>query len=184
MKILKKTFLLFAAVILLSANSFAQPRNVIKANLLSPFIKSGSFFYERAINDEMSLVGGFFFTNWSPDDYTSLTGYGLTFEYRYYLSEERIAPSGAFLAPFVRYQKFTVTEELDAETNEGTITGFGGGLLVGYQRLFKDRITLEAFVGPAYYGANAEVTSGSAVPENDQVSGFTIRFGVTVGVAF
>jgi len=180
MNIIKRITLLSAAIILFSVSSFAQPRNVIKANLLSPFIKSGSFFYERALNEDMSLVGGFFFTAWNPDESTSLKGFGLTFEYRYYLSEERIAPSGAFLAPFVRYQKFTVSDEID----EGTITGFGGGLLVGYQRIFKERISLEAFVGPAYYGANAEVTSGTAVPENDQVSGFTIRFGITVGVAF
>jgi len=183
MKIFRKTILLFAAIVLLSANTFAQRSNVFKANLLSPFLKSGSFFYERTLNQEMSLVGGFFFTNWNPDEYTSLNGYGVTLEYRYYLSEVP-APSGAYLAPFMRYQSFNVSEEVDMQLNEGTLSSFGGGLLVGYQRLFKDRITLEAFIGPAYYSGKTEITSGTDIEDIGQFDGFTVRFGVTVGIAF
>lgn len=178
MKIFKKTLLVFASIILFSAVSYAQPDNVIKVNLLSPFVKSGSFFYERALNEEMSLVGGFFFTAYEPED-VKLSGFGVTLEYRYYLSEKP-APSGAYLAPFGRYQSFTISDE----TDEGSLNSIGGGLLVGYQRLFKERITLEAFIGPAYYNSTISVEGEGAIEDPGLFDGFTVRFGVTVGFAF
>lgn len=182
MNIIRKITLLFAAIIVLSTNSFAQPDNVIKVSLLSPFVKTGSFFYERAINDDMSLVGGFFFTAWNPDDDVELRGFGLTFEYRYYLSEATSAPSGAFLAPFVRFQNFNITENYDSDFSEAEMTSMGGGLLIGYQKLFKERITLEAFIGPAYY--SSKLTGDEDVDTIEQFDGFTVRGGVTVGIAF
>jgi hypothetical protein len=183
MKIFRKISLLLAAIILFSVNSFAQPDNVIKVNLLSPFVKSGSFFYERALNDEMSLVGGFFFTAWSPGEDVTLGGFGGTLEFRYYLSESA-APSGAFIAPFGRFQKFSITEGIGVDESEANMTSTGGGLLVGIQRLFKERITLEGFIGPAYYMGDTELVSGTSITEIGAFDGFTVRFGVTVGVAF
>lgn len=174
---------MIVATVLLSANSFAQPDNVIKVSLLSPFVKSGSFFYERALNDEMSLVGGFFFTAWTPGEDVTLNGYGLTLEFRYYLSESA-APSGAFIAPFGRFQKFSITEGISVDQSEGNLSSTGGGLLVGIQRLFKDRITLEGFIGPAYYKGSTEVVSGTEITSIGAFDGFTVRAGVTVGVAF
>lgn len=182
MGIFRKITLLLAAIFLLQANSFAQPDNVIKVSLLSPFVKTGSFFYERALNDEMSLVGGFFFTAWNPSDDVDLNGIGVTLEYRYYLSESTVAPSGAFLAPFVRYQKFGISEDIGGTISEADLNSMGGGLLVGYQKLFKDRITLEAFIGPAYY--SSKLTGDEGVESIGQFDGFTARGGVTVGFAF
>lgn len=182
MKIIRKIALLLVAVVVLSANSSAQPDNVIKVSLLSPFVKSGSFFYERAINDEMSLVGGFFFTAWNPDDYIELSGFGLTLEYRYYLTETTVAPSGAFIAPFTRFQNFSITDNEGTDVAKADLSSMGGGLLIGYQRLFKDRITLEVFIGPAYY--SSKLTGDESVETIGQFDGFTVRGGVTVGLAF
>lgn len=182
MKILRKITLLFAVIIMFSANLFAQPDNVIKVSLLSPFVKSGSFFYERSINDDMSLVGGFFFTAWKPDEDVELKGFGITLEYRYYLSEKTVSPSGAFLAPFVRYQNFNISDYEDGSRAEADLSSMGGGLLIGYQKLFKDRITLEAFIGPAYYAS--KLTGDDSVESIGQFDGFTVRGGITVGIAF
>lgn len=183
MKLIKKITLLFAAITIFSLSSFAQPGNVIKVNLLSPFVKSGSFFYERALNEEMSAVAGFFFTNWQPGEDVTLSGYGITLEYRYYLSQTP-APSGAFIAPFGRYQKFSIEEGVTGDMNEGNITSVGGGLLVGIQKMFKERITLEAFIGPAYYSSKTEVVGDGTISDVGQFEGFTVRGGITVGVAF
>ena len=53
--------------------------------------------------------------------------------FRYYLSESP-APSGSFVAPTLQYRE---TENV-----------FGGGIMVGHQQLFKEFLSLEAFIGP------------------------------------
>ncbi|GAG65343.1 unnamed protein product [marine sediment metagenome] len=100
----------------------------------------------------------------------------------YYLSESS-APKGIFLAPYIRYQSFSLSVE--EENAEGKLSIFGGGLLVGAQTLLKDVITIEAFIGPAYGFGNVDVESGSE--EDFEISafdGFLVRAGVTVGIGF
>ena len=79
----------------------------------------------------------------------------LRFEYRYYLSETKPAPSGAFIAPYGQL------------ADDGITSGLSGGLLIGYQRLFKQKIALEAFIGP---GLSTEGVTGWA--------------GINIGFAF
>lgn len=161
----------------------APPKNLIKINLLSPLVRTGSFFFERAMSDEISLQLGFFYTGASVGD-TEFRGFGLTPELRYYLSEKHPAPRGVFIAPFARYQNFTVTEE--GVDGKGTYSSFGGGLLVGTQTMFKNKISLDVWAGPSYSSGSIKVTGTADEADFDLGSfdGFGVRFGVTVGFGF
>jgi len=183
MKIMKKLFIgIFLATLVLPV-TFGQRNNVIKVNLFSPIVKTGSFFYEHVLNDDKSTQVGFFFTFYNLGDF-SLSGFGVTPEFRYYLSQSR-APKGIFIAPFLRYQQFKVTN--NTTSGVGSLASYGGGLLIGAQTLLKETITIEAFLGPVYYAANAKVESGTSSPDEFVLSpfdGFTVRAGITVGFAF
>jgi hypothetical protein len=113
---------------------------------------------------------------------TKFRGFGITPEFRYYLSESS-APKRIFMAPYIRYQSLNLSVE--EKSAEGKLSIFGGGLLVGAQTLLKDVITIEAFIGPAYGFCNMDVESGSE--EDFEISafdGFLVRAGVTVGIGF
>ncbi len=180
---LKMSLIILSVIIILPAKA-DEPvsQNIIKANLFSPIVRTGSFFYERVLNEDMSFQLGFFYTGASISE-TSFRGVGITPEFRYYLSETRPAPSGVFVAPYARYQNFSITAE--GESGKGTFSGIGGGLLVGWQTLLKNTISLEGFIGPAYTSANVKVTDGDEEDfELGFFDGFGVRFGFTVGLAF
>lgn len=163
-----------------------SPQNVVKINILSPILRTASLFYERAISESSSLQLGLFYTGLSIDD-TRFRGFGITPEFRYYLSDKG-APQGFFIAPFVRYQNFTLTAEDEfsqSGESKADLNSFGGGLLVGGQWIFKDIISLDVWGGPSYSTSTIKVEEGS---EDDfstgGVTGFGIRAGVTLGIAF
>lgn len=84
----------------------------------------------------------------------------VTTEYRYYLSET-YAPQGVYLAPFLRYYQIDDFSIL------------GGGLIIGKQVLFKDKVTIDYFLGPSINGYNFD-------GENDAY--FGVRAGITIGL--
>lgn len=181
---MKKSGCIFFSVVFLlsvSLSGNAQKSNFVKVNLFSPLVRSGSFFYERVLNDDMSGQLGFFFTKVVADD-TKFSGFGITPEFRYYLSESS-APKGIFLAPYIRYQSFKLSVEGSAA--KGNLSIFGGGLLAGAQTLLKDVITIEAFLGPAYEFGNMDVEAGSEDDFEIAIfDGFSVRGGITVGIGF
>lgn len=167
-------------LVLCSFNAKAQ-NNVFKLNIISPVVRTASVFYERTLNDESSLQLGFYYSGYS-DDETKLRGFGITPEYRFYLTE-KIAPDGVYMAPFLRYQYFDVEDEITLD--EGTLSSFGGGVLIGRQWIFKERVSLDLFVGPSYFGMDVEVPEGSEDTfDLDAFDGFGIRAGITFGLAF
>ncbi|MBX9890955.1 MAG: DUF3575 domain-containing protein [Chitinophagaceae bacterium] len=122
--------LLIAGALLVSLVASAQDgekKNLVKVNMLSPLVRTGSFFYERKIGTNSSLQLGVFYTG-SKFDELKLRGFGITPEFRYYASEKG-AMEGFYLAPFLRYQHYEITELM----NKGTLNTFGGGLLIGKQ---------------------------------------------------
>ena len=181
---MKKIIFLFLSILMICSISFSgysQKSNYVKANLFSPLVRTGSFFYEKVLNDDMSGQLGFFFTKVGAGD-TKFSGFGITPEFRYYLSESA-APKGIFFAPYIRYQRFKLSVE--GGSSKGNLSLIGGGLLVGAQTLLKDVITIETYIGPAYGFGNVDVTSGTADDfEIGTFEGFTVRAGVTVGIGF
>lgn len=158
--------------------------NAIKINILSPILNTINLSYEHALNESSSLQLGFYYTGVKISD-LKYAGFGITPEYRFYLSETP-APDGVYLAPFVRYQSVKLTET--TSTYEANLTAIGGGVIIGKQWLFKQKITLDIFLGPSYNSGSTEVKdtgNGSGdVSVSGAFDGFGLRAGITLGLAF
>lgn len=178
-----KLLLVAMTLVLLCLPASAQNKNVFKTNLLSPLARTGSFFYERGLNENSTAQFGFFYTGISFEE-TIFRGFGITPEYRYYLSDKKPAPHGFFLAPYLRYQSFNLS--IENEVGKATLSTIGGGLLVGAQTVLKDVISIEAFLGPNYSAGSIKVDSGSEDRFSTGIlgGGFGLRFGVTLGIVF
>ena len=183
---------LVAAGLLLSTATASAQTNALKVNLLSPLFKTGSFFYEHKLNEASSLQLGGLVTYWGLGD-TKISGFAITPEYRRYLSNEKQALAGFYVAPFVRYQNLglslqTTTDDGTEATAKATLSTIGGGVVVGHQWVFQRRITLDTFFGPSYNSnfTRMKARSGDASASFDVGSfqGFSLRTGITLGVAF
>jgi len=181
-----KSALVTLVLVLLTMGATAQTKsNVLKTNLFSPILKTYWLSYERLFNDDAGVQLGFFYTGWNFGD-TKLSGFALTPEARFYLSESA-APKGIYLAPGLRYSSLTATTDAtDTDPGgEATVSTYGGALIVGAQTLLKEVVTIEAYIGPSYSAKTVDIKSG--VEEDFDLGsfeGFGIRIGVTLGVAF
>lgn len=163
-----------------------SPQNFLKINPLSLLTLTTSVFYERVINEQMSGQLGFFYT--FPGitiAHTSYRGFGITPEFRYYVTSE--APDGFYVGPYLRYQRFTLKYQEDGsqyDGQSGTFTAFGGGGLLGYQWVFGERVSLDAFLGLAVSGFSIKAD----IPEVEKKFKLPIpgtilpRFGLTLGI--
>jgi Protein of unknown function (DUF3575) len=177
---------LLAVMILLGASqaAFAQ-KSALKINLLSPVARTLNLAFEQTISENSSLQLGFYYTGAKASD-VKLRGYGITPEFRYYLSSTP-APAGFYIAPFLRYSSYTLSApDGNGQTDEATLSNFGGGLVVGKQWLFKERVTLDMFIGPRYLSGDVKVKAGSSQDSfsTGLFNGFGLRGGITLGVAF
>ncbi|RSK50867.1 DUF3575 domain-containing protein [Hymenobacter rigui] len=196
-----KKLLLAATLVAASATSALAQNNVVKVNILSPLVKTGSFFYEHKLSDNSSLQLGALFTSWKVDgNNTKVSGFALTPEYRFYLSERSTAPEGFYVGPFLRYQNLTLKDTYEeysydangnprttTQTDEASLNTFGGGVVVGRQWIFKERFALDLFLGPSYNGGSITMKSSSSGTDSfdpGPFDGFGIRAGVTFGLAF
>lgn len=174
---MKTKILVLLACAVFVVTSVQAQQNVIKINILAPIVKTLNLQYERALNDNSSLQLGLFYTAFSSGD-TKFSGFGITPEYRFYLSETP-APQGVYIAPFLRYQSFSLEDE---ETDsEGDFKAFGGGVILGKQWIFKEKILLDIFIGPAYYSGSVDAKSGD---DDDFETGAFDGFGVRTGICF
>ncbi|KUG06537.1 DUF3575 domain-containing protein [Solirubrum puertoriconensis] len=190
---MKKALLSLAVLAASATAASAQSSNAFKANIFSPLVKTGSFFYERKVSETSSAQLGFAFTSWTPGD-SKLSGIILTPEYRFYLSGTSM--NGFYVGPYLRFQSMSLSttyEDYDYVTDttvereaKGRLTTFGAGVAVGRQWMFKDRITIDPYLGLGYNGGSAKAEDGSNEDQLDAgtFSGFGLRPGFTVGIAF
>jgi hypothetical protein len=173
---------LFGAFTLLPEAAFAQ-NNVVKVNVLSPFALTGSFFYERVLQEQMSAQLGAFFTGYSFFG-TRFGGVGLTPEFRYYFAGN--APRGAYLAPYYRFQRFSA--RIRGIADLARYSQNGGGVILGNQWLIVDLISLDAFIGGGYMGGKPTVIGTDGQQQEVRLGpfgeGFRLRGGVTAGFRF
>jgi hypothetical protein len=159
-------------------------KNMIKLNLIAPFVKTFNLAYERVLNEKMGLQVHAYYTGYTDkgeDPETKTEGFGIIPEFRLYLSEKKGAPAGFFVAPFIRFDKFDVTDTYDEGTvNTGTYSDFGAGLVIGHQAVFSNIVTLEAYIGPQYVFGKE---SGGDI-ETPKMSGVLPRGGITIGILF
>jgi len=177
-------FLLAGLSLLVNAQ---DKKNAVKLNLISPFIKTINLAYERVLNENSGLVVHAYYTgyqNKSNDPTTKTEGFGIIPEYRLYVSDKKNAPAGFFVAPFLRYDSFKVTDTYDDGTkNTGSYSDFGAGLVIGIQSVFSNIVTLEAYIGPQYIFGNEKNDSDGEI-ETPQLKGVMPRGGVTIGILF
>ena len=182
----------YISVYVLTVN--AQKRNLLKLNLISPLVKTLNMLFEGVIGEQKSFQIGFFYTSGKSED-ESLYGFGITPEYRMYFSEGRDAPSGFFLAPFLRFQTFhsTVNDSWTYDEEiEASFIGIRPGLLIGHQWLFSDKVSFELFFGTTYSIYSIDIKSDEGEEDDfpftdtfgiGEGNNFGIRAGLTIGIA-
>ncbi|WP_375416820.1 DUF3575 domain-containing protein [uncultured Hymenobacter sp.] len=185
--------ILLATILMAGATAAQAQDNAIKVNIFSPIVKTGSFFFEHKLSASSSLQLGASFTKTSADD-ADLSGFAITPEYRLYLSSSKEALEGFYVGPYLRYRHLKLMDTSDNGTGspmaEASLNTFGGGVLIGRQWIFKQRFSLDTFLGPSY-GAGSlkyEENDGTRRDFSDNNFllgiGFGIRTGVTFGLAF
>ena len=175
----------------------ALKENALKINLLSPAYGNLSVTYQHLINPVKSInitVGYIDFDDYTrfdagykfrmqgfsiiPEDRTNFTGYGL---------------NGTYAAPFLRYMNYqtTDTEILSNGTKKeetGSIQSLGIGFVIGRQHIIKNRVLFDYFIGPAYQVIIDNVGRGSSdyLPSisDRYLSGYSVRAGITIGLAY
>lgn len=171
-----KKIVLTAWVLSASLGSFAQekPQNNVKLNLIPLIGKTLSLEYERAMNNSFSLnasvgyapKGSLPFRSSISDlvessiiDATKLGAFSLALEARFYLNKNKGMLEGFYLAPFAKNTKYSLDTQVDYEMMtvkgdipvSGDVNAFSGGVAVGLQWIFANRLTLDwRIIGPSY----------------------------------
>ncbi|WP_205504280.1 DUF3575 domain-containing protein [Rufibacter psychrotolerans] len=175
----KLSLVLLASVILFLPQVSKAQQVTLKANILSPLVKTGSFFGEVAFSPQMSAQLGFFTTGISVKD-TQFNGFGVTPEVRYFFAAN--APSGLYGAGYLRYQDFDLTRQ-DTQA-QGALTSFGGGALLGYQLIIGKHFVADVFAGPGFNAATVKGDGGENNFDLGTFGGFSPRAGLALGIAF
>ncbi|HEX8657421.1 MAG TPA: DUF3575 domain-containing protein [Hymenobacter sp.] len=180
-----KKLLLILGIISNGALMANAQSNALKLNLFSLPVKTASVFFEHAVSDQSSVQLGLAYTGFSVGD-TDFSGFSITPEYRFFLTGE--AMQGFYIGPFVRYQNYNLSSEDtfsgSGQQNEATLSTFGGGINLGYQWIFKQRIVLEPFLRTGYSSGSVKVKSGSDDYDLGAFSGFGLLPGLNLGFAF
>jgi len=179
-----KKLLIIAGFIAVITNVNAQGarQNAIKLNPLSLAVMTGNVAYERAISHNVSLQLGGFYSGVSIGG-LKYSGCGVTLEGRLYFAGAKEALNGVYVAPFTRYQNFTLTDK-EASTST-TFSSIGGGATLGWQKMWKSGFVLDLFAGPAYN--SGKFKNSSDADQYDLtfgLNGFGVRTGITIGFGF
>lgn len=162
-----------------------DPKNMVKLNVTSLFLKTYVFQYERAVGEKTSVAVGFSFMpksgpplkskiedlvddqeTWDRvKDYQS-SNFAFTPEFRYYLGKGVF--HGFYIAPFARFAKYTVdvpfhysyTGANNTTVNEtlpmnGNINTFTGGILFGAQWKLSKLVYLDWWILGPNYGTSS-----------------------------
>jgi hypothetical protein len=212
---MKKIVLCFS-LFLFAATSFAQ-KNVVKTNFFGLFAGSYTLAYERVLNDKMSvqLSVGYRTYKFASADFgsysvkDSYSGPTIVGEFRYYVTNaSKDVPRGFYVAPFARYATYTEKVVASSSTYSGnsynyttkwTNSSIAGGVVLGYQWLIADVVSIDLFAGPQYktrsvgnvtttYQDGTTYTYDGSTYTFANTKGLTsgvgLRAGVGVGVAF
>lgn len=182
---MKKTLLIFLAVVILMPSVIAQSetsseKNVLKVNTLSLFLGTGSIFYERAIKDNLSGQLGVGYLNYGKGG-DRFSGLFLTPELKFYPKKNAI--DGMYLAPYLRYNKLTAKSD---DAGKGSVSSMGGGLAFGRQWVTNSGFTMDLFFGGHYMKANVKLEdeTGTETLDAGLFDGFGFRIGFALGFAF
>jgi len=161
-------------------------RTVVKFNLSGVMIKSYTAQYERVLNRYGSItLSGSYSPNSTPLPFKQalLNQYGDnqdavraiettvfskrigTLEYRFYPAGH--APTGWYIAPFVRYINMDISNDYTYTPSDGVLhratlnasfSAGGAGVLLGYQFLLGKHVGLDLWLLGPFYGTNVNST--------------------------
>jgi len=178
---MKKTLvLMLLCLILTKAWSQTEQKNIIKANPISFLISTGSAFFEHKIDNNHSWQLGLAYMGYT-DLSIKYSGIAITPEYRIYFQKN--AMSGLYVGPFLRYQNYKLTNDMNATAK---YTSFGGGVLFGRQWVYRKGFVLDAFAGPIYNAGSLSNITDAAIFNKPGfgIDGFGIRAGLSLGFGF
>lgn len=165
---------------IMKAQEVSTEKNVLKVNTMSLFVGTGSIFYERALNESLAGQLGVAYLGFSAGD-TKFSGLILTPEVKLY--PKKNASDGFYVAPYLRYQKFTLSN--DSDNAEGSLNSFGGGLVAGRQWITNSGFTMDLFFGGHYTSSSIKASEGDVNAFNVKYfKGFKPRVGFALGFAF
>jgi hypothetical protein len=169
-----------------------MPQNVIKLNIPSLAVGTISMFYERVLNEQMSVQLGASYTSIKSDWLLNVQyrGYAITPEFRYYFTATE-APRGLFVAPFARYRYSDVTGSITRDGNQlpanAKISAYGAGIMIGGQIVGR-HLSVDAFLGPSLNARSVKVATPNVTEKEFPVPNilgvFGLRAGIAVGFAF
>ena len=189
---------LLSIMLLLQLNALSQridpeaPRpggkTVVKYNVAGLLMNAHNIQLERVVGRKQSLAVSFGFSSDASlpfkdfllDRYDgdpqgidiiesfSFDRFSITPEYRFYVGRKG-APSGFYIAPFLRYTRFNTAQQLsfiDGDNSDhtvdfkGTIKGYGGGLMLGSQWTLGRSVVLDLWLLGPFYGTMRGDLSG------------------------
>ena len=162
------------------------PKPILKLNILGPLYGSISFqcelFRDKHSSDQYGL---FIFTGQVLGQSIPAGGFGLTYDYRFYMKSEN--QTGFYVQPFGRYQHFQVdlnssfTTRTSIVNNRINMDVFGLGLVLGKQWIIYNRLVFDMYLGPMYNqnSNNIGINHRDFRPFFD---GFWYRCGLTIGI--
>lgn len=197
-----KKYLLITCLLIISGKVFSQQqedvsfknKNVLKLNLFSLALKSGSLQYERIISKRTSLSIGARYMPTSKVPYiknaleevivndAKLSNYSVTPEIRFYVGKKGYG-QGFYIGPYYRYASFEVkdvTYDFESEGSIKTAHGYAsvsshsGGILLGAQWFLgkKKKFVIDWTILGAHYGvakgSGGGVYNGIMTPEEQQ----------------
>ena len=163
-------------------------KNVIKTNILSPALYSGSVSFEHAFNWAMSYDVGISYTpatiitNAYTNGTVELSGYSATIGLRKY--RKKNAPDGFYFGPYLRHQNITLTDEGDS----ASITASSAGIKTGYQFIINEVFSIDLFYGSGV--GVYEISTADALDDINSTFGTgklvsgAVTYGFNIGFAF
>jgi hypothetical protein len=184
-----KSFLLLLCFILIFFASHAQNKykeidrkNILKINLLSPFLGTLSIQNERIINSESSIQLGFYYFSGVIFGHSIPVGaVCFTSEYRFYLVEE--APRGLYIQPYMRFGRYWEDKNYSNKVGSG-FNAIAAGIVFGKQWIWADKFTFDMYVGPLYTFSFFDDPSFSTKDLYGPFKGYWFRSGITFGYYF
>jgi hypothetical protein len=181
------SFILLCVVLTLTnviAQDVYERKNVVNLGLGGLALGNISLNYERTFSDSRaaSLTAGLLIPrklpsliydniseegNWDADN--KLSGFFIMPEYRFYPTY-KIAPEGFYIAPFLRFNSYTldISGDFDDVTADikGKFTGFGGGVQFGMHWVIKERVSIDFYMaGIGLYYDNVSMRFESDDPD-------------------
>lgn len=190
--------LMISAVANVHAQEEKQPVINIKTNPFASMLNMIPLSIEAFITNDFSASANVFIissSNGMSETYFEQSGFGISPELRYYFTDNVLngQKNRVYAAALYSYEQ-GANATLDRYDNPipGWSHAVGGALLIGNQWFFKNRFTVDLFLGPAYmsYVKNEDFDTNLSKGGfflgmlGSKATGTRVKFGFNIGIAF